>query len=114
MADPTKKILITPEQIEQCSIYAGLGLTVEDMAALCNVSKATFERRMNDQPELAEGILKGRAKASAKVTQSLFKQATSGKNTAATIFWLKVRKGWKEADLADTADETYERPETLK
>ena len=34
--------------------------------------------------------------ANAQVAQSLYQQATSGKKTGATIFWLKVRAGWRE------------------
>jgi hypothetical protein len=34
--------------------------------------------------------------ANAQVAQSLYQQATSGKKTAATIFWLKTRAGWRE------------------
>ena len=36
------------------------------------------------------------AKANAKVVQSAFRQAISGKNTAMTIFWLKARLGWSD------------------
>jgi predicted DNA-binding protein (UPF0251 family) len=114
MADPTKKKLLTPEQIERCEFYSGLGLTQVDMAALCNMSRATFQRRIHDQPQLADALLKGEAIAASKVANSLFKQATSGKNTAATIFWLKVRKGWKESDNYDDTNEDYKRPDTLK
>jgi hypothetical protein len=38
----------------------------------------------------------GAAQATSKVAETLYKQATSGANTAATIFWLKVRAGWSE------------------
>src|ERR1019366_3291129 len=34
--------------------------------------------------------------ANARVAQSLYQQATAGKKTAAAIFWLKVRAGWRE------------------
>lgn len=113
MADPTKKRLLTPDEIRLCETYYGLGLTIADMSALIGVSKATFERRMNDQPDLAEGLLKGKAKADAQVTQSAFKQAISGKNPAMTMFWLKCRKGWK--DQPEERDEKpYKPPETLK
>jgi len=114
MPDPTKKRLITEDEIKRCQTYYGLGLTIADMSALVGVSKATFERRINDQPELLEALLKGKAQADAQVTQSLFKQAISGKNTAATIFWLKCRKGWKEAEFSSKEDKDYDPPETLK
>lgn len=113
MADPTKKRLLTDKEISLCETYSGLGLTVQDMAALVGVSKKTFERRMHDQTELADALLKGRAKADSQVVQSAFKQAISGKSPAMTIFWLKCRKGWKELITTDE-DPEYEVPETLK
>lgn len=48
--------------------------------------------RKHYAPELALGA----AQATSKVAETLYKQATSGLNTAATIFWLKVRAGWSE------------------
>jgi hypothetical protein len=38
----------------------------------------------------------GSAQASAKVLQTLFQMAISGKCIAATIFWVKTRLRWKE------------------
>jgi len=113
MADPTKKRLLTPEEIKRCETYYGLGLTIQDMAALIGIGKATFERRMSDQPSLAEALLKGKAMADAQVTQSLFKQATSGKHPASTMFWLKCRKGWKDTP-EDREEKAYKTPKTLK
>lgn len=77
---------------------AGLGLKVEHIAAVLGMSKATFDRRQADQPGVREALLKGRAKAATQVLQTLFKMAISGKCVAATIFWTKVREGWKEDD----------------
>jgi hypothetical protein len=36
------------------------------------------------------------AEANAQVAQTLYQMATSGKNIAATIFWLKARARWQE------------------
>ena len=47
--------------------------------------------------ESAEGLDRAAAEANAQVAQSLYQQAISGKNTAATIFWLKTRAGWRES-----------------
>jgi len=44
---------------------------------------------------------RGMAEANAKVLQTLFGMATSGRNTAATIFWSKTRCGLRERREAD-------------
>ena len=97
MADPTKKRLITPHEIEQCEKMAGLGMTLKQMGHIIGVSKPTLDRRMHDQPELADALERGRAKASAAVRSTAFKMATSGKHAVMTIFWLKCRDQWREA-----------------
>jgi hypothetical protein len=38
----------------------------------------------------------GAAEANAKVAQTLYHMATSGKFVCATIFWLRVRAGWND------------------
>ena len=114
MADPTKKRLLTPEELKRCETYYGLGLTISDMAALIGISKSTFEARQRDQPALAQGLLKGQAMADAQVTQSAFKQAISGKCPAMTMFWLKCRKGWKDNTGENLDQKPYKAPETLK
>jgi hypothetical protein len=44
-----------------------------------------------------EKVIRLFSEANAQVAQSLYQQAISGKNTAATIFWLKTRAGWRES-----------------
>ena len=101
MPDPTKKRLLTPDEIRRCEIYYAYGMTQKEMAALIGVSIATFERRIKDQPELLEGLLKGKAKADTQVIDSLFKNAVKKGNVTAQIFWLKTRRGWSEHNTDD-------------
>ena len=42
----------------------------------------------------------GKAKANAKVSQTLFQKATNG-DTTSIIFWLKTQAGWKETQYID-------------
>lgn len=114
MADPTKKRLLTEDEIRRISFYSGMGLSVTKMSALIGISKATFERRYKDQPELVEALLKGRAQAESAVTKSCYDQAVSGRSPTMTIFWLKCRAGWKEAEFSDKEDKAYTPPATLK
>ncbi len=87
---------VTEAQVGQVETLTGYGLKLEEIAAYLGVSKVTFERACKKNNSLREALLKGRVKADAKVSESLFRQATSGKCPAATIFWMKVRRCWKE------------------
>ena len=108
MTHPNPKKEILPQDISKLKTLAGLGMSVENMAHVLGMSKATLERRMNDQEGVAEAIEKGRAEASAAVRSTAFKMATSGKCPAMTIFWLKCRERWREENF-----EEYETPDSM-
>lgn len=67
-----------------------LGLKQEEIATLLEITPKTLRKHFRS--ELDRGALE----ANAEVMRSLFKMATSGKNTAATIFWVKTRCGLRE------------------
>jgi hypothetical protein len=69
---------------------AGLGLPQAAIAGIVGIAETTLRRAC--RTELDEGS----AAATAQVAQTLFKMATSGENTAATIFWMKARARWSE------------------
>jgi IS30 family transposase len=102
---PAKPRVFTEQELAQIQTMAGYGLPVEQIAAVVDCSKATFDRAIKRSPRGVESLLKGRAIANAKVLESLFKQAISQKCVAATIFWAKVKLGWK----APTEDDQEER-----
>lgn len=77
---------------------AARGLTLEQVGAALGVTGRTIINRLNDDPEFADAFEKGRAKGIAKVADALFKNAVEENNTAAQIFFLKSRGGWKETD----------------
>jgi hypothetical protein len=80
---------------------AALGCKHDDIATLLEISPKTLRKHF--RTELDRGAIE----ANAKVLQSLFDMATSGKNTAASIFWAKTRCGMRErAPEAETAAET--------
>jgi hypothetical protein len=45
----------------------------------------------------SEEIRKSKVRANAKVAQTAYQMATSGKDKTMTIFWLKARMGWNES-----------------
>lgn len=86
---------------------AGIGLRDEDIALVVEISERSVQRHFRNE------LKAGRAAASAKVAQTLFQMATSGGNTAATIFWAKCRLGWSETarlELSGRDGAHLERP----
>lgn len=104
MAKKTKKKLppqcqprlLDEREIEQAAKLAGLGLPVEQIALVLDISKKTFERRVKDQPGVADALEKGRASTSAELRQSAYRKALDG-DTTMMIFLLKTREGFREA-----------------
>jgi hypothetical protein len=56
--------------------------------------------RKHFRPELDRGMVE----ANLKVGPSLFQLATSGRNVAAAIFWMKARAGWREKPEVEVSD----------
>lgn len=81
----------TIEQRKQVETLSGMGLPQEQIGALIGCSDDTLRKYFEDE------ILKGRAKANAKIAQTLFSKATGG-DTTALIFWAKTQLRWKETD----------------
>jgi hypothetical protein len=70
---------------------AGYGLPHQQIATVAGVGCVVTLRKYFHE-ELAWGPLE----AQANVSRTLFRLATSGRNPAATMFWLKVRARWSE------------------
>ena len=68
---------------------AAVGIRFEDIAAKLEIGQDTLVKYY--RKELDDG----RIDANASIGKTLFEQAKAG-NTAAAIFWLKTRAGWKE------------------
>jgi len=67
-----------------------IGIPQDDIALLLDVTPKTLRKYF--RRELTHGAIE----ANAKVMETLFEMATSGDNTAATIFYAKTRCGWRE------------------
>jgi len=94
MARP--KPVLTKEQIVHLENMAHVGLTIEQMAPLLDLTPRTLERMLEQNPEYSGALKKGRSKAIFQVGKSAYQQAVSGKVPAMTMFYLKCRAGWKE------------------
>ncbi|MBI0535675.1 hypothetical protein D9599_08825 [Roseomonas sp. KE2513] len=80
----------TEEQRRTVRVMAGFGIPQPDIATLLEIDPKTL--RVHFRRELDRGSVE----ATVKVAQTLYQMATSGQNTAASIFWMKARAGWRE------------------
>ena len=101
MANRSKKL--DEQALREVEMLAGLGLRLDDIAAVKGMSDDTLKKHAADH------LKKGRANAKAQVMQTAFKMAISGKCPAMTIFWLKTRAGWSEKE--PMVEETEGRPD---
>jgi len=80
----------------QVKTLAAVGIRHEDIAAKLGITADTLTKYY--RKELDDG----RVDANAQIGKSLFEQARAG-NTAAMIFWLKTRAGWKETNVHEVS-----------
>ncbi|HZQ52678.1 MAG TPA: hypothetical protein VFB14_10805 [Bryobacteraceae bacterium] len=102
MARPT--FIATDEKRGQVKAMAALGTRQEDIAKLLGMTPKTLRKHFRSELDL------GAIEANAKVLESLFQMATSGKNTAATIFWVKTRCGAREQERRESSREAAPAP----
>lgn len=107
-----KPITVTDEQVSQIEALGSV-LSIEQIADYFGISKATFYKIMERQPEVGIRYKKGKAKAIGSVAQGLLQQARDG-NTTAAMFYLKTQAGWREMQQIDhtTNGESLNRPRT--
>jgi len=86
-----KLFVATDAERKQVEALAGVGLPQEQIGALLRDGVCVDVVRDNFMHELKAG----KAKASAKIGQTLFNRAIGGE-TAALIWWTKSQMGWKE------------------
>jgi len=103
MARPFKKI--DKSQFPLLEKMAQAGLTLDQMAAIFEVSTTTFDEILVRQPEVKRAIEKGRSVAIMQVGSTAFQQAVSGKVPIMTMFYLKTRARWAEARDVAPAEE---------
>lgn len=88
----------TKERREEVQQLAGLGSRDEDIAGYLGIARATLQKHFRRELDI------GRFIADQQVKKTAFNMATSGKDTALTIFWLKTRCGWKETSVVQVQD----------
>ena len=84
----------TDESRKLARTLSAVGITHEDIASKIEISSDTLVKYY--KKELSDG----RIDANATIGKGLFEQAKNG-NTAAAMFWLKTRAGWKETNVQE-------------
>lgn len=79
----------TPEDRLKVSRMANMGIPQTDIAKVFGLAPKTLRKHFRKELT-ASGI-----EATFHVIETLYKMATSGKNTAASIFWAKSRAGFR-------------------
>ncbi len=88
MARPA--FVVTEKLRRQVKGMVAMGLKQEEISTLLDMTPKTLRKHFRNELD------RGAVEANAEVMRSLFKMATSGTNTAATIFWVKTRCGLRE------------------
>jgi hypothetical protein len=81
----------TDEERRQAEAMSGFGVPMEQIAAIMRGGIHLETLRAH----FAEELLQGKAKANAKIGQTLFQKAMGG-DTAAMIWWSKTQMRWSE------------------
>lgn len=75
-------------------LHATMGTPQDDIARLIGIDPKTLRLHYRDELDLAT------AKANATIGGALFNKAKGG-DTAAMIFWMKTRAGWRETQAVE-------------
>ena len=105
------KISLTKKQRVQLETLAGVGMTVEQIADYLGVSKSTLDRRISEEPEVADALRAGRSKAHGKVLQAAYDMATDKKHSDFTKFYLRSRYNWSEKQEIEISGGVELKPE---
>jgi hypothetical protein len=98
----------TAENRQIVQLHATIGTPQEDIARVLGIDPKTLRKYYRDELDLAS------AKANATIGGALFNKAKGG-DTAAMIFWMKTRAGWREKQEFDltSSDGTMSPKPTL-
>ena len=73
----------------------GMGLDQISISALLDITPKTLRKFYRHELDT------GAARANLSVARSLYERASGGKDTIASIFWLKARAGWVDTKTPD-------------
>lgn len=88
---------------ERIRDLAADGFSVIGVSHRMGVGKDTFNRWLDENPELREAFDHGREAERHALHNLLYRQAMEQGNATAAMFLLKARHGYREGDQTDTA-----------
>src|SRR3954452_22469158 len=96
MARP--RFVPTAEHRRMVRSWPPYGISQDEIAACIGLrSPKTLRRHFREELDRAA------PEANARVAQTLYQMATSGKNALASMFWLKARAGWRDNVVSFTS-----------
>lgn len=109
-----RKVTFDDKKLEEIEAMAGLGLSLEKIAAIIGIAASTFYEYRKEDPAIDEAVQRGKAKASAQVGQSLFNRAKNG-DVAAIRWWEMTRDNRSERSEVEGTTKNYvvQGPPTL-
>ena len=97
----------TKETRQLVQLHSTIGTPQEIIASIMDMEPKTLRKHYRNELDQAT------ARANAAVGGALFNKAKSG-DTAAMIFWMKTRAGWKEKqEVNHTSDDGSMTPTTI-
>lgn len=104
---------LTPDGLILLEGWARDGLTDEQIASNCGVSRSTLSEWKVKYKDISDALKKGKEVVDYEVENALLKNALGG-DTTAQIFWLKNRKPkqWRDKPQEDLSESIS--PETLE
>ncbi len=93
--------------LQQVENLAARGLNESQVAQALGIAQDTLIRRKKKYCEFSEALKRGQAKGIAKIANALFEQGMNGQ-TAAAIFYMKNRAGWRDNPGEQKEDKTPE------
>lgn len=103
MARP--KFEVKPADQRTVKALAGIGIPHEHIAREIKTTPKTLRKHFRKELDVAAD------EANMRVSKTMFKMATSGTNATATIFWMKVRCGWREKAQDETKTKAQKEPQ---
>ena len=101
-AKGTSRFIVTPKILARVEAKARKGLSMDQIADVLGVSRATVFKNKKINKDFADAIKRGQSKGIDAVTNALFQSAIGG-SIAAQIFYLKNRDmaAWKDRQYID-------------
>ena len=113
-AKGTSRFVVTPKILARVEAIARKGLSMEQIADVLGISRATVFKNKAANKDFADAIRKGQSKGLDTITNALFKAAKGG-NITAQIFYLKNRgpDAWKDRTYIDETRHNATKPSQI-